>query len=195
MVYSLFFRCINSVFRQWVLHWSGCLLLYLDFGNAPAVSVRCLMNVQHFSCLSVLIRSSMQTRSPAWRPVQQGTACGSTSARALCDVTPALALCSNVLLVLLAKPPAIAVLCDQWVWIVALDEAGERGSGLIVEPPSARSHGVKQKAGSDGRGGTRVQLVQRQRQKRFPHSGVWVQAARPLKRVGCRIFLRGCFAV
>lgn len=108
---------------------------------------------------------------------------------------PCTALCSNVLPVLLAKPPAIAVLCDQWGWIVALDEAGERASGSIVETPSARSRGVKQQAGSGGREGRRVQLVQRQRQKRFPHSGVWVQAARPLKWVGCSIFLRGCLAV
>lgn len=31
MVYPLFFHCINSVFEQWGLRWSGCLLLYLAF--------------------------------------------------------------------------------------------------------------------------------------------------------------------
>jgi len=36
-----------------------------DFGNAPAVSVQRLMNVQHFSCLFVLIFSSMQKHTPA----------------------------------------------------------------------------------------------------------------------------------
>lgn len=114
MVYPLFFHCIDSVSKQWGLHWSGCLLLHWEFW-------KWMMNVQHSSCLLVLRFSGMQKHTPAWSTLPQHTAYGLTWARALWDVTLPLALCSHVLLVLLSKPSAI---CPRVVFAVLLGYPG-----------------------------------------------------------------------
>lgn len=104
MVYPLFFHCINSVFKQWFLHWSGCLLLAIL--EIILQSLYNLMNVLHFSCLLSYLKACKNM-------LLHETLCSNAHSLLryvrveLCRRFLPLALCSNVLLVFLPKPSAI----------------------------------------------------------------------------------------